>query len=124
MCPTRFFFGPSYLQYILNDIFHFVEKGKLFDYADDNYAFSHPDFVTLLTVLEQKSRVLIDCFSRNRMKANPEKFQAFAMGEKTFEEKPTFKIGETEIECEETVKLLGIEIDYLLTFDTQVSNMC
>ena len=58
------------------------------------------------------------------MKANPEKFQAFATGEKTFEEKPTFKIGETEIECEETVKLLGIEIDYLLTFDTQVSNTC
>ena len=26
--------------------------------------------------------------------------------------------------CEETVKLLGIEIDYLLNFDTQVSNMC
>ena len=46
------------------------------------------------------------------------------MGEKTFEEKPTFKIGETEIECEETVNFLGIEIDYLLTFDTQVSNMC
>ena len=46
------------------------------------------------------------------------------MGEKTFGEKPIFKIGETEIACEKTVKLLGVEIDYLLTFDTQVLNMC
>ena len=58
------------------------------------------------------------------MKANPDKFQAFAVGEKTFDEKPTFNIGEAEISCDETVKLLGIEIDYLLSFDTQVSNMC
>ena len=29
-----------------------------------------------------------------------------------------------KVECEETVKLLGDEIDYLLTFDTQVSIMC
>ena len=58
------------------------------------------------------------------MKANPERCQAFAVGEKTYNEKPTFKIGETEIECEKTVKLLGVLIDYLLTFDTQASNMC
>ena len=58
------------------------------------------------------------------MKANPYKFQAFAVGERTFGEKPTFKLGETEVECEETVKLLGVEIDHLLTFDTQVSIMC
>ena len=58
------------------------------------------------------------------MKANPDKFQAFAVGGRTLDEKPTFKIGEAEIVREETVKLLGIEIDYLLNFDTQVSNMC
>ena len=88
------------------------EKGKLFNYADDNtLSFSHPDFATLITVLEQESRVLIDWFFRNQMKTNPDKFQAFAVGGRTFDEKPTFKIGEAEIACEETVKLLGIEID-------------
>ena len=58
------------------------------------------------------------------MKANPDKFQAFDFGQRTFSEKPTFKLGEAEVECDETVKLLGVEIDYLLTFDTQVSIMC
>ena len=38
--------------------------------------------------------------------------------------KPVFKIGEVEIECEETVKLLGVEIDSHLKFDVHASNMC
>ena len=123
--PRGSILGPLIFIIFLNDIFYFIEKGKLFNYTDDStLSFSHPDFVTLLTVLEQESRVLIDWFSRNCMKANPEKFQAFAVGVKTYGEKPTFKIGEKEIECEKMVKLLVVEIDYLLTFDTQVSNMC
>ena len=58
------------------------------------------------------------------MKANPDKFQTLALGWKTFENKPKFKIGEAEIECEETVKLLGVEIDYNLKYDTHISAMC
>ena len=38
--------------------------------------------------------------------------------------KPKFKIGETEIVCEETVKLLGVEIDFHLKFDIHVSATC
>ena len=102
--PQGSILGPLIFNIFFIDIFYFIEKGKLFNYADDNYlSFSLPDFVTLLTVLEQESRVLIDWFSRNCMEANPEKFQAFAVGEKTYGEKPTFKTGETEIECEKTV---------------------
>ena len=58
------------------------------------------------------------------MKANPDKFQALALGWKTFEKKLKFKIGEAEIWCEETVKLLGVEIDYNLKYDTHISAMC
>ena len=58
------------------------------------------------------------------MKANPDEFQALAVGEKTFALKPVLKIGEAEIECEESVKLLGVEIDYYLKFDIHISAMC
>ena len=67
------------------------------------------------------------------MKANPDKFHALAVGERTHNEKPTmrthnekptFKTGEAQIECEKTVKLLGVEIDYLLKFDDQISSIC
>ena len=30
----------------------------------------------------------------------------------------------TEIKCEDSVKLLGVTIDYLLNFDLHVSNIC
>ena len=58
------------------------------------------------------------------MKANPDKFQVLAFGEKTHDKMPIFKIGEVEIGCERTVKLLGVGIDYLLKFDDQISNIC
>ena len=51
------------------------------------------------------------------MKTNPDKIQAVAVGERTHGERPTFKIGEAEIGCDETVKLLGVDIDYPLKFD-------
>ena len=35
-----------------------------------------------------------------------------------------FKVGEAEIECEESVKLLGVEIDSHLKFDIHISAMC
>ena len=40
------------------------------------------------------------------MKANPDKFQAVAVRERTHGERPTFKIGKAEIECDETVNSL------------------
>ena len=58
------------------------------------------------------------------MKANPDKFQAVAVGERKHNEGPTFRIGEAEIGCDETVKLLGVDIDLHLKFDTQISNIC
>ena len=59
------------------------------------------------------------------MKANPEKFQALAVGEKekAFALKPVLKVGEAEIECEESVKPLGVEIDSHLKFDIHISAM-
>ena len=99
----------------------FYKRGKAFNYADDNtLSYSHPVFATLVEVLE---RILVEWFIQNQMKANPDKFQAVAVGEWTHGEKPTFRIGEAEIECDETVKLLGVDIDFRLNFDDQISNI-
>jgi hypothetical protein len=48
------------------------------------------------------------------MQANPDKFQAIAVGNKTHNKTPVFKIDSAEITCDEVVKLLGIDIDYHL----------
>jgi hypothetical protein len=52
------------------------------------------------------------------MQANPDKFQVLAVGKKTYEKRPTINIQNFELTCEDSVKLLGIEIDYQLNFDT------
>jgi hypothetical protein len=58
------------------------------------------------------------------MQANPDKFQVLAVGKKTYEKRPTINIQNFELTCEDSVKLLGIEIDYQLNFDTHISTIC
>jgi hypothetical protein len=84
----------------------------------------HPDFNVLTSVLESESNVLINWFKVNKMQANPDKFQVLAVGKKTFDKNMKICIQNSTLSCEETVKLLGIEIDYQLNFDIHVSSIC
>ena len=65
------------------------------------------------------------------MKANPDKFQAIAIGKKTNSLNLTFDLGGgggggggTVLECEKEVKLLGVTIDFMLDFNIHIINMC
>jgi hypothetical protein len=57
------------------------------------------------------------------MQANPDKFQAIAVGNKTYAKKPVFNIESAVISCDEVVKLLGIDIDYQLNFNNHIKNI-
>ena len=106
-------------------MFYFVDKCELYNYADDNtlsYASSDPD--DLKSTLQAESKVLIDWFNFNCMKANPDKFQAIAIGKKSRSGCPVFKIDSFDINCDESVKLLGIDIDFKLNFDLHIGNIC
>jgi hypothetical protein len=51
----------------INDIFYFVKKGTLYNYADDNtLSYGHPDFNVLTSVLESELNVLINWFKVNK----------------------------------------------------------
>ena len=58
------------------------------------------------------------------MKANPDKFQAIAIGKKANSLNLTFDLGGTVLECEKKVKLLGVTIDFMLDFNFHITNMC
>ena len=58
------------------------------------------------------------------MQANPDKFQAILLGKSGFENCKSLFLNGTEIKCEDSVKLLGVTIDFLLNFDLHVSNIC
>ena len=59
------------------DLFLYIKKATLHNYADDNTltTFSN-SFPNLIRILEQESNVAIDWLERNQMIANPNKFHA------------------------------------------------
>ena len=103
--------GPLHFNIFLNDIFYFVLRSTIYNYADDNtVSFIHKDFNFLKSVLESDSLNIISWFKENYMKANPDKFQAICIGKKNYDNIETLRIGETDIKCENNVSLLGTYI--------------
>ena len=91
--PQGSILGPLLFNVFINDIFYFVEKCTLYNYADDNTLSLHTtDFDLLLEGLQHDSKILIDWFSFNCMQANPDKFQAIAVGQRTSKKHATFEI--------------------------------
>ena len=58
------------------------------------------------------------------MQATPDKFQAISVGKKTYAERKSIKVSNANITCEESLKLLRVELDYKLDFDNQIIKMC
>ena len=55
-----------------------------------------------------------------KLQANPDKFQAIMLGKSGFVNCKSLFLNGTEIKCKDSVKLLGVSIDYLLNFDLQI----
>ena len=123
--PQGSILGPILFKIFLNDIFYFIKNSDLYNYADDNtLSYSDHDINKVISTLEDDSVTLINWFSINKMKANPEKFQAIAIGKQTKQQNLIFTIDGNKIECESEVKLLGVTIDFQLNFNEHVSNIC
>ena len=123
--PQGSIMGTLLFNIFINDIFYFIEHGTLYNYADDNtLSYADQDYNTLINVLETESSILIEWFNFNCMQANRDKFQAIAVGKKTYAKEPVFNIESANISCDEVVKLLGIDIDYQLNFDKHIKNIC
>ena len=64
---------------------------------------------------------MLKLFRNNQMMENPGKFQYMLLRK---QKPPKIEIEEFQLESAKSVNLLGITIDYNLTFDTHVSNIC
>ena len=108
----------------MNDIFYFVRECDLYGYADDNTLVkAAKDAASLKRALERDTANTLSWFNENYISANPEKFQAIVLGMKKPETK-NFVVGNVTINPSRSVKLLGIEIDSKLNFDTHVHEIC
>ena len=87
----------------INDIFHFVKKNSdLYNYAVDNTLSKYGTSLDTVTKsFEEDSKSLISWFSSNKMQTNPEKFQAVAIGNKTYKQNIAFNLNGNNIRCDE-----------------------
>ena len=55
------------------------------------------------------------------MRANPDKFQAIAIGKKTHDANISFNLNDNIIKCDDEVKLLGVTFDFMLNFKSHAN---
>jgi hypothetical protein len=123
--PQRSILGAVLFNIFINDIFHFVQSSTIYYYADDNaVSYCDYDLNKVVNTLEADSLKLINWFSINLIKANPDKFQAIAIGKNTNKHNLTFNLNGNNITCEDNVKLLGVTIDSNLNFSNHISEIC
>ena len=79
----------------------------------------------LVKVLENEAGSALSWLEQNEMKANPNQFHApFVKKDQTNTCDINLDLQGHSIKSEETVKLLGVTLDYKLNFDQHISNLC
>ena len=124
--PQGFVLGPILFNVYINDLFLFIKQATLHNYADDNtLAYFSKTLADLIGVLEEEAGVALTWLKQNQMIANPEKFHALLIKkDKTNTCGENISIQGKMIKSEETVKLLGIQLDYKLNFEQHISELC
>ena len=67
---------------------------------------------------------MIQWLTENLMKANPDKFQAICIDQKTHDAISSFQLNDTVIHCEDNVTLSGVNIDFYVKFNDHISDIC
>ena len=84
-------------------------------------SFIYKSLTILKEILQGESILLIQWFTENFMKANPDKFQAICVGQKNHDAISSFLLNDTVISFGDNVTLLGVNIDFIWNFNDHIS---
>ena len=123
--PQGSILGPVFFNLSINDLFFFVSKVSLHNFADDNtYAFAEK-ILDLIDILQSGSEVVLDWFRNNKMIVNPDKFQAIFLDKrKSDHTNKRIVVDNQNIKVVSSVELLGIQIGDKLNFNLHIGNIC
>ena len=113
--------SPLLFNIFINDLFLFLDKTKIANYADDNSTYTvNETFDEMLKTLETETTIVLNWLKFNEMKSNDDKCHLIvANNEKVF-----VSLGNEIIESNNSVELLGVTIDKNLHFIEHVSYLC
>ena len=81
--PQGSILGPLLFNVFINDIFMFIEKTEVCNFADDNTIYDcGEDLSNILQNLKHNVKILLKWFRINSLQANPGKFQFIILGKK------------------------------------------
>ena len=107
--PQGSILGLLLFNVFINDMFHFMEKCTLYNYADDNsMSYASLNVTDVLSCLKRDCDNAVKWFEVNGMQANPSKFQFMVMSNGT-------------VKLESHVKVLCVKLDDRLTFNEHIS---
>ena len=123
--PQGSILGPLLFNIFVNDLFLFVEKCTLYNYADDNsMSYSSSTMQGVLSSLLNDCKIAVEWFGNNGMKANPTKFQFMVLSPNPTDDIELKLDENTILKPEKSVKALGVIIDNRLTFSDHISACC
>ena len=123
--PQGSVLGPLLFNVFINDLFYFVERTNLYNFADDNsLSYASYSFTDLIYNLEHDSNVCIQWYVDNGMEASPSKFQAIVLSSKPIQPVLVNVHGNVFIRSESVVKALGVHIDTHLNFNHHAKELC
>ena len=123
--PQGSILGPLLFNIFMNDLFLFIEKCRLYNYADDNSLDSSSEnLADVLYNLRHDGRNAIEWFAKNGMQANPDKFHFMLFSPTPTEQQVLQLCDGMSLMSETEVTVLGVTIDDKLCFSQHISVCC
>ena len=122
--PQASLMGPLLFNIFINDLFLFIRKSGVCNFADDNTLYSvGKNIENVISDLKTDLVGVMEWFKINSLKANPGKFQFMVLGNKD-ERSFNIHINNVKTKNSNEVTLVGIKIDKNLTFKKHISELC